>query len=64
MRVGLSLPLAKACGICRGSQAKRPGPRFVPLLTQLDQQAALDHVKALIFTVMDVQRRTRSPGPH
>jgi hypothetical protein len=35
----------------------------VPLLAQLDQQVAVDHAEALIFRVVDVQRRTLGPGP-
>jgi hypothetical protein len=36
----------------------------VPLLAHLDQQVAVEHVKALVFLIVDVQRRAGGPRRH
>jgi hypothetical protein len=39
-----------------GQPGETARPQVVPLLVGLDQQVAVDHVKALIGLVVDVQR--------
>src|SRR5208282_5517790 len=45
-----------------GQPGETARAQVVALLAQLDQQVAVDDVKALVFAVVDVQRRTRGPG--
>jgi pimeloyl-ACP methyl ester carboxylesterase len=46
-----------------GQPGETARAQVVPLLAQLDQQVAVDHVQTLVFAVVDVQRRPRRPGP-
>jgi hypothetical protein len=47
-----------------GQPGEAARAQVVPLLAHLDQQVAVEHVKALVFLIVDVQRRAGGPRRH
>jgi hypothetical protein len=47
-----------------GQPGETARAQVVPLLAHLDQQVAVDHVKELVFLIVDVQRRALGPCRH
>jgi hypothetical protein len=62
MCTGLSEPISEGVRELPGQPGDTARAQVLPLPASLDQQVAGDHVKALVFRVVDVQRRTQGPG--